>query len=877
MIKELNLSKNAITILEKRYLDPGETPYQRYLDMAKKIASVEKDELTKEHYADVFMDMFANQMILPNSPVIMNYGKEQRHQQGSACFVLSIKDDLNDIFDTIRKAALIHKTGGGTGFNFSSLRPNGALVKTTGKPSSGVIPFIKAYNAATGAVSQGGTRRGANMGILNVTHPDILEFIRCKDDTGEITNFNLSVGITERFMEAVDNDEDWELYFLDKNGERMSFYIDGNEKNPLVTERIIKARELYEMIVEHAHKTGEPGIIFLDRMQAGNSVPGEVIDTTNPCGEQPLPPFNSCVLASANLANHMLADWSDINWKLLDETVKNGVRLLDNIVTANEYPIAEIKINHDRQRRIGLGLTGLGDALIMMGLAYGSNAGREKAGQIMEFINDRSHYWSYQLGKERGNFELFEESKFNLNGEYRDFAIDFYKKFLANPKYNDFLTSNDYEEYSMLVNSGHAGFMRNAATTTIAPTGSLTSLLGCECYGGEPLFAPGYVRNILDGEELIYISDLFKKVAQKVGFYTEELMKEVARKGSAIVEGIPAKWQEVFLNANELSIADHAWMQAALQKHCDSGISKTINLASTATTDDVKKAYKLAYESGVIKGITVYRDSSRDSAPITIGTSSTKEIEDRSHEIEFVDEFEDDDIPEYVDDEEYDIYPISRPKVTDGSTGKYTTGCGSMYITVNHDEKSIIETFAFTGSNGGCEGLTEGLSRMISYTIRLARSYAEELGLNTEKVVDSTLLGMIDQLRSVKCNVAMRNKKSEGKSCPDVIGRALEAAYQKFITDRAGDHLEAEQKFKETLDEIEDCDSGCASCANREACHGTKSPAELEKETTKVKTSSVKIVEKKEDDKLICPGCGIKLTRSEGCLICRNCGYSKCN
>ena len=849
---KLKLSKNATTILEKRYLDPGETPYQRYFSMAQKIASIE-DQTQLEYWTNTFMNMFAEQKILPNSPTIMNFGKVHRQQQGSACFVLPIQDDLSDIFDTIRKAALIHKSGGGTGYNFSSLRPAGAIVKTTGKPSSGVIPFLKAYDAATGAVSQGGTRRGANMGILNVNHPDIVDFIKCKADTNSITNFNLSIGVTEEFFKAVDEDKDWELYFLDKNGQRMTFYPSGDESKPLVTETIIKAKELYNLIVEYAHKNGEPGILFIDRLQAGNSVPFKVIDSTNPCGEQPLPPNNSCVLASINLANHMIEE-TNIDWIMLDETIKNGVRLLDNIVTINDYPVPEIKIEHDSQRRVGLGLTGLGDVLILMGVPYGSDEGRKMSGKIMKFINDRSHYWSFQLGKERGNFELFDESIFNLKGKYGDKAEIFYKSILNEDEFNE------------LVYSKSKGHMRNAATTTIAPTGSLTSLLGAECYGCEPMFAPGYFRYVLNGEKLVYVSVLVETIAKREGFYSAELMEKIAEKGSALIDGVPKKWQEVFRGANEVSVNDHILMQAELQKYCDSGISKTINMPNDSGIEDVKKAYYDAYKTGLIKGITVYRDGARGGAPISIGTKEETTVETEPKEIKI------------------DVIPCSRPKRTEGGTTSYNTGCGKMYLIVNHDDKSIIETFAFTGSAGGCQGLTEGLSRMTSLTIRLARAFAEQLNLNTDSVIDSTIMEIIDQLKSVRCNVALKNKKSEGKSCPDIIGKALEKEYALFKREQQLLQENYEEEFLEITDpDCETDNGGCETCANKSICNGEveikDSKITIKSPKISIKQPEVKIELKKDDEQefFICPDCGLKMERSEGCMICVSCGYSKCN
>jgi ribonucleoside-diphosphate reductase alpha chain len=847
VIEQLSLSDNAIKILKKRCLEPGETPCERYLSMADKIASVENDN-DKLRWKHRIFDAFAEKRLLPNSPVIMNYGKSHRVQQGSACFVLPIKDDMSDIFDTIRKAALIHKTGGGTGFNFSSLRPAGALVKTTGKPSSGVIPFMKAYDAGTGAVSQGGVRRGANMGILNVNHPDIERFICCKEDNNQINNFNLSVGVTEEFFQAVIEDKPWELYFLDENGEKMWFYDTGDETGTLVQSRWVSARELFDNIVEHAHKNGEPGIIFIDRIQRWNSVPEEVIVASNPCGEQPLPPYNSCVLGSIGLPHVMTGDLDDgrqtIDWAALDHTIETTVRMLDNIVTINEYPISEIKENHNRQRRIGVGFTGLGDVLIMMGLEYASKEGRETAASIMKYINDRGHYYSYMLGKERGNFPAFKDSKYNLNGPYREQAIEFYKSFLPE------------EEFNWLMESGEDGYMRNAAVSTIAPTGSLTTLMHCESYGCEPLFSPAYMRVILNGEELPCVSALFEKIAKREGFYSEELMYKVARKGSANVDGVPDKWKAIFKNANEISYKEHLMMQSELQKYCDSGISKTINMRSDTTKEDVREAFMMAYSLGNIKGMTVYRDKSRESAPINIGLETQPEIE-LDEDLDFT-------------DDQMPIYPISRPKTAPGDTTQYHTGCGKTYIVINHDGKSIIETFAFTGSSGGCSGLTEGLSRTISYTLRLSRAFCEELGLNTKIVMDGVLDGLIDQLSSVRCNVALRNKKAEGKSCPAIFAKALVEAQNRHFGETIFQN--APRSWVQQFVSCEDED-GCASCTNREACGLDEGKQiilpDLRKAKLEAAAAAVPGVEYCE--------CGAPMEKLEGCMVCRNCGTSKCN
>ncbi|MDA8212474.1 MAG: adenosylcobalamin-dependent ribonucleoside-diphosphate reductase [Clostridia bacterium] len=604
----MELNPVALKILEERYLQPGETPEGRFRAIARHLASIEGDH--KGEWEEKYFAAFDQGLLILNSPVLANYGVAGRKPQGSACFVVKVEDDLEDIGNTKTKAMLIQKSGGGTGLNFSTLRPRGALIGSTGRPSSGVVPFLLSFHADCQAVSQGGFRRGAFMAVLDCRHPDLEEFIDIKRDPRELTNFNLSVGITDRFMEAVLADRDWELRWHNYKGEKE-------------ISRVTRARDIFLRIVRAAHNNGEPGLLFLDRLQETNPIPSRIINCTNPCGEQPLSPWESCVLGHVNLAAHLkriscgsnqvaepgaktlpsssqLArlvsmeagvgpSWPQclitprrnysIDCQKLADTVTLLVRMLDNVVTLNEYPLPVLRETHSRSRKIGLGFTGLADVLIRLGLPYSSEEGLNLSGEIMRFINQEALRASVNLGLERGSFPLFLQSIYH----------------------------------------GKVPALRNAARTTVAPTGTTSAILDVEGYGCEPLAAIAYTRTMLNGQKVPFVSGLFREIAREEGWYSGELMDRVTAQGTARVPGVPAKWQKVFVTAGEIHYLDHIRMQAALQRHNDSGISKTVNLPADATVDDVYQAYLTAYRTKLIKGITVFRAGSRQGAPIELG------------------------------------------------------------------------------------------------------------------------------------------------------------------------------------------------------------------------------------------------------------------
>ncbi|NQU95098.1 MAG: vitamin B12-dependent ribonucleotide reductase [Candidatus Omnitrophica bacterium] len=650
--ESVKLTENAIRVLNKRYLvksesgEVTETPKDMFRRVAKNIASADKlydKNKNTEIAEEEFYRVISSLEFLPNSPTLMNAGREL--QQLAACFVLPIEDSMESIFETIKDTAMIHKSGGGTGFSFSRLRPKNAPVKSTGGISSGPVSFMKVFNSATQAVKQGGTRRGANMGILRVDHPDILDFIMCKENDKEITNFNISVGLTEDFVEKAMQGEEYEL-------------IEPHTKQPV---QKLNAKEVLDLIVKMAWKNGEPGIIFLDRLNKENPTPaiGE-IESTNPCGEQPLLPYESCNLGSINLSLAVDEDAKEINWEKLGKTVKIAVHFLDNVIDMNNYPLERISKMTRSNRKIGLGVMGFADMLIKLGVKYNSEEGIIIAEKVMKFILDRATDASLGLAKERGVFPNFEKSIYAKKKNMR---------------------------------------LRNATLTTIAPTGSIGIISGCSS-GIEPLFALSYVKKILDNERFLEVHPYFEKIAKEKGFYSTELMEKVAGVGSIKdIEEIPADVREVFVTSFDISPSWHIRMQAAFQKYTHNAVSKTVNFPNKSTEKDIKEVYTLACKTGC-KGVTVYRDGSRQEQVLNI--EKKKEV------------------PALEEEAISKIVPRPRPNVTHGTTTKIATGCGNLYVTINEDEADLpFEVFMQMGKAGGCAmSQLEAIGRLLSLALR---------------------------------------------------------------------------------------------------------------------------------------------------------------
>ena len=690
------LSKNALTVLERRYLSKDgdskvvETPEGLLRRVADAIAGGERAydaDADVKALSDEFYTMMDKLLFMPNSPTLMNAGKSLG--QLSACFVLPVKDSMEDIFETVKNAALIHKSGGGTGFSFSRLRPAGASVRSTGGVASGPVSFMKVFNAATEAVKQGGTRRGANMGILRVDHPDIRAFIACKSDSKEITNFNISVGLTEKFMDAAERDETYEL-------------VDPRTKEVMGVER---ARDIFELIVDMAWKNGEPGIIFLDRMNRDNVVleaAGE-IESTNPCGEQPLLPYESCNLGSLNLVRMLRreGDAYAIDYDLLGKTVDSAVHFLDNVIEVNKYPLDVIAEKTLATRKIGLGVMGFADMLFRLGVPYNSEEGIGVANEVMRFINERAHKASLELAKKRGPFPLYEKSS--------------------------------------LAKEGKA--YRNATCTTIAPTGTISIIAGASS-GVEPLFALSFVRNVMDNDELPQVDPYFAEVAKREGFYSDDLMRRIAREGTLEhIAEVPENIKRIFVTAHDITPQYHIRMQSAFQRHTDNAVSKTVNFRHDATREEVAQVFTLAYKLGC-KGVTIYRDGSRDEQVLYVG-----------------DKAEDAKKANAVYGK---VAPRPRPEITRGITEKVVIGCGNLYVTVNYDDEGICEVFANLGRAGGCPSQSEATSRLISTALRS--------GLDVNAI--------IEQLKGIRCHSTLRQKALNNNikvlSCPDAIGKVLE-------------------------------------------------------------------------------------------------------
>ena len=598
--EKLNLSENAIKVLERRYLKRDkdgnciEKPSDMFRRVALSIASGDlkfgKTQADVEKLAERFYKEITNCYFMPNSPTLMNAGRELG--QLAACFVLPVEDSLEGIFETVKNTALIHKSGGGTGFSFSRLRPKNSVVRSTMGVSSGPVSFMEVFNAATEAVKQGGTRRGANMGILRVDHPDILDFINCKSDNNKLNNFNISVAITDKFMEALKNNTDYDLV---------------NPQNNEVVARL-NAKKVFDLIVDGAWRNGEPGIIFIDKMNSDNPTPlvGQ-IESTNPCGEVPLLAYEACNLGSINLGKMVIegANGPIVDWDKLAETTRTAIRFLDNVIAVNNYPLPQISEMVQNNRKIGLGVMGWADMLMKMGISYSSADGTKLASQIMEFIDYESKCESIELSKERGRFNNFKGSIY----DGKNFLYNKYKGKSAG-KISD-------EQWKDLDSQIEKYGIRNATTTCIAPTGTISMIAGASG-GVEPLFGLVFSRLIMDGTEMLEINPIFKEYAIKYGFYSESLMKEIAKTGSvAHIDGVPENAKKIFVTAHDVSPYWHVKMQAAFQLHTDNAVSKTVNFEEHATREDIEQAYILAYENN-LKGITVYRNNSRQFQPMNL-------------------------------------------------------------------------------------------------------------------------------------------------------------------------------------------------------------------------------------------------------------------
>jgi ribonucleoside-diphosphate reductase alpha chain len=797
-ISEINV--NAVQVLEKRYLAKDEngkvteTLEGLFRRVANAVAAADKNHDQKaslKKTSDTFYHLMTDLRFLPNSPTLMNAGRPLG--QLSACFVLPVEDSMEGIFDSLKNAALIHKSGGGTGFSFSRLRQNGSPVGSTGGVASGPVSFMRVFNMATEAVKQGGTRRGANMGILRIEHPDILDFIDCKKSNADITNFNISVGLTEAFMEAAEKGADYSL-------------IDPHTKKPMAK---LNAREVYDKIIDAAWRNGEPGIVFLDRLNRDNPVPsaGE-IESTNPCGEQPLLPYESCNLGSVNLVKMLkpAPTGTEVDWKLLSQTVAEAVHFLDNVIDINNYPLSVIAEASRATRKIGLGVMGFADMLLLLGIPYNSDEGLALAERIMGFITAEGRRASAALAKTRGPFPLFGESVYK-NGEP----------------------------------------LRNATVTTIAPTGTLSIIAGCSS-GVEPVFAYAFTRNIMDGTEMLETSPILKAHLEAEGLYSDELMRRVSAEGTvAHIDALPLPLRQVFVCAHDISPLYHIRMQAAFQKYTDNAVSKTVNFPNAATREDVAEVYRLAYREGC-KGVTIYRDGSRDSQVLSAGTSAAAEgIPNPNGVLQSMP----DDLLPYGQ-----ITPRSRPAITSGFTERMQIGCGNLYVTVNYDENGICEVFTSTGKAGGCPSQSEATARLCSVALRSGMSVRE----------------VCDQLKGIRCPSTTRQGGMNCTSCPDAIAK---------VVMKVNDYIEAYKSDPAAQLAPEPVTKTRPAASAAPPLHRAENTPPQAGDTPVSPAAGFgparqKAAPAQAAAEGCCPECGVPIEHEGGCVICRTCGFSKC-
>ena len=773
--RSTELTENSRVVLRRRYLSKDregnvlEDADGMFRRVARNLsmADLNYEPVTEEDRQDTeqeFYNVMRRLEFMPNSPTLMNAGREL--QQLSACFVLPVDDSLDSIFERVKETALIHKSGGGTGFSFSRLRPEGDVVGSTGGVASGPVSFINAFDAATDVVKQGGTRRGANMGILNVDHPDILRFIHSKEDGEHLINFNISVAVTEDFMQRVERGQAYDLV---------------NPRTGEITGQL-NAREVFDQLTQMAWQTGDPGIVFLDRINRGNPNPqlGR-IESTNPCGEQPLLPFESCNLGSLNVARMVryTEDEVVIDWDRLAEAVRVGVHMLDNVIDMNDYPLAEIEHMSKTTRRIGMGIMGFSDLLVQLGLRYDSEEGLELGAQVMRRIQDETYKASTELAEKRGTFPAWDGSVYNQPGNVRR--------------------------------------MRNSAPVTIAPTGTISIISGASS-GIEPLFALSYVRNVMDNTRLVEGNPYFEAVARYEGFYSQELMEQLALKGSLdLIDDdlkVPGWVKEVFRTSHDITPEWHVRMQAAFQEYTDNSVSKTINFPNGATVEDVADAYRLAYETNC-KGITVYRDGSKAGQVLSTGETGAHDAAESAAGA----------AGSAV------RVPQERPRRVQGTTERVHTGHGNMYVTITFQEEGKpFEVFSTLGKAGGCDSAQlEAISRLASLALRS--------GIGAQDVVE--------QLKGITC-CPFWDEGTLVRSGPDAVALAL----QRYI-EGAGEEAGPTESKSVQLQFVPEP----VSMYHNGNGNGNGGAAPTARK---------------------CPDCNTPVIYQEGCLMCISCGWNKC-
>ena len=819
----VRLSPNAITVLEKRYLlkdetgRPVESPSDLFWRVARTVAQADGRYGTSaeriEQVAGDFFGLMAERLFVPNSPTLMNAGRPLG--QLSACFVLPVDDALSNgksgIYDTLRAMALVHQSGGGTGFSFSRLRPKNDIVRSTMGVASGPVSFMSLFDASTDVVKQGGTRRGANMGILRVDHPDILEFISCKDDTTKITNFNISVAVTDAFMAAVEADGLYDLI---------------HPKSGQVTGQL-RAREVWKLIIHGAWKTGEPGVFFIDRANYYNPVPHlGSYEATNPCGEQPLLPYDVCNLGSINLGALVRDDGKrgkEIDWDELRRVVHVSTHFLENVIDANQYPLPEITDLAQRIRRIGLGVMGLADVFVKLGVPYDSDEGVALGRRIQQFVDEEGKLESERLAAERGTFPEWERSIWGLV---------------------ETCARDDQGERIRPMRR-----LRNCNVTTVAPTGTISIIAGCSS-GIEPLFAVAFMRNQA-GVLMPDVNEDFIAVARAEGWYSDALMQKIAESGHIDFPEVPARWQRVFVTANAIKPEWHIRMQAAFQEFNDSAISKTCNFAHDASEEYVEEIYRLAYRLNC-KGVTVYRDGSRDMQVLSAGSTAKKvqqghatpassaELHGEIAELRAENERLQRIVHELESENLQRRQKRSRPEVLRGTTRRVETPLGTLYVTITEDDKGQpFEVFMTLGKAGGAlMADVESLGRLISLALRSGIPIKE----------------IYRQLRGISSDRVIGLGPNKILSVPDAVGIAIE----RWMQEKQGIQQELLPGGKPVgqgdLAPVVTQPVGQSGSRGEQMIFGGM----------------------QEMLSGACPDCGSQLEFAEGCMKCHVCGFSEC-
>ena len=827
----VQLSPNAVTVLEKRYLvkddtgRPAETPSDLFWRVARTVAEADRKygatETQAEQAAQEFYDIMAGRLFMPNSPTLMNAGRPLG--QLSACFVLPVDDALSNgksgIYDTLRAMALVHQSGGGTGFSFSRLRPKNDIVRSTMGVASGPVSFMSLFDASTDVVKQGGTRRGANMGILRVDHPDIMEFITCKDDTTKITNFNISVAVTDKFMEAVEKDADYDLLHP-KTGQ-----VIGQ----------LKARDVWNRIIHGAWKTGEPGVFFVDKANYYNPVPHlGSYEATNPCGEQPLLPYDVCNLGSINLGAFVKK--GDVDWDALRRVIQVSTHFLENVIDANQYPLDEINDLAQHIRRIGLGVMGLADLFVRLGIPYDSDEGVELGRKIQAFVDEEAKKESERLAEIRGVFPEWDQSIWGPD----DAAA----------------RGPDGERVRPMRR------LRNCNVTTVAPTGTISIIANCSS-GIEPLFAVAFMRNQA-GVLMPDVNEDFVAIARKEGWYSDDLMRRIAEAGHINFDEVPEKWRRVFVTANHIKPEWHIRMQAAFQENNDSAISKTCNFAHDATEEYVEEIYRLAYKLNC-KGVTVYRDGSREMQVLSTG-STAKKVHDQATSSGKSEARADLSVSRANADLHGELAEVraenqrlrklmldleaenlqrrqkrSRPELLRGTTRRVETPLGTLYVNITEDERGQpFEVFMSLGKAGGAlMADVEALGRLISLALRSGIPMRE----------------VWRQLRGISSDRVIGLGPNKVLSVPDAVGIAIE----RWMLEKNGIQQELLPGATGPVVAPE------AEVAPVVARAGEGSGGE-----------QIMFGGMQETLSGACPDCGSQLEYAEGCVKCHVCGYSEC-